>query len=194
LVLPDQFTGLFFRQGAKVFPGSKKEIMRSLFEETELRSIADEFIKQVVFAVKNKQVRRRSRKAGKGIFYAPVDASGRLADSVHSEMTEDGIQVLCNDYIDKLIFGQPPGEAPGVLEIEQWIADKGLGGELTAQGVAKQIYMFGNSIWAEHDGKDSGLLEDVDISDQLDRLEQKLTTHYADIVATQIMEQFKLAA
>jgi hypothetical protein len=161
-------------------------------EEQLLREVAEDFKSQVINAIQNKKIRRRSRRPGVGIFEAEVNASGRLAASVHDEWDDEGVKVLCNAYIDKLIFGQAPGANVNVSDIRQWISDKGL--DFKPETIAQQIYLFGNSIWAEHQGADSGLLEDVDISGSLDRLQSKLTPHYANLVALKLIDEFKLAS
>jgi hypothetical protein len=166
--------------------------MRTLFEEQCLREVADEFSRQVVNAIKTKKIRRRSRKPGRGIFEAEVNATGKLAESVHHEFTDEGIQVLCNSYIDKLIFGQPPGEPVNVSDLQKWIDAKGL--DYDAQSLARQIYLYGSSIYAEHQGQDSGLLSDVDISNNISRLQEKLTSKYADEIALKLVNEFNIAA
>ncbi len=168
--------------------------MRTIVEENELRLLAEDFAEQVRSQIKTKMVRRRSRKPGVGIFQSPVNASGKLAASVHHEWTDEGIDVLCNDYIDKLIFGQAPGEEVSTLDIEQWLRDKGLDGQFNARTIAMQIQAYGSSIWQEHKGKDSGLLEDVDITKGIESLQLRLTKVYADLVAANIIETFKIAA
>lgn len=161
--------------------------MLTLFEQQALREVADDFASQVVDAIKNKPIRRRSRKPGVGIFEAPVNATGRLANSVQPQFTDEGIQVLALAYIDNLIFGQAPGQAPNVMEIEKWLMAKGL--NYSPAGIVKQIYKYGNSIFAEHQGEDSGLLADVNISGSIEKLKEKLSRQYAEDIAVNFLNQ-----
>src|SRR5688572_2784368 len=95
----------------------QEKIMLSLVDQYELKIIADDFISQVKNAIRTRMIRRRSRRPGVGIFEAAVNASGKLAESVHAEWTDEGVEIKCLEYIDKLIYGQAPGQAPNVSDI-----------------------------------------------------------------------------
>ena len=164
--------------------------MLSVFEQYEISLVLQDFTDQVLDAIKNKQIKRQ-RVSGQS-FSAPVMATGKLYDSVQSVFYDEGGRVICEKYIENLIFGQPPGEQPDVSDIQQWMNAKGISGN--AQGIADKIWKDGNSIWLEHQGKDSGLLADINIQSSIERLTQKLTEKYANQVASEIVQQFKIAA
>jgi hypothetical protein len=160
--------------------------MLTLFEQHELHRVTDDFIRQVRRDIQTKHIKRKSR--GLGEFSAVVNASGRLADSVEDELYDDGIRVYCLSYIDKLIYGQPPGEAVSLTDIESWMIEKDL--DYNPATVAENIYRYGNSIWQKHRGENSGLLSDVNIEVSLSELETKLSEELAGLIANQIIQNF----
>lgn len=179
--------------------------MLSLFEQHSLNEVVDDFIRQVLDAIKNKPIDRVSMRFNRATgeydrraFKATVNASGRLYDSVQKRFYDDGVVVRCEEYINDLIFGKPPGEPVDQTDIQQWMEDKKLprlgyktpGPKL----ISDKINKFGSSIFIAHQGKDSGLLSDVNIEAALLTLKQKLTEKYANQVAAEIVETFKIAA
>lgn len=164
--------------------------MLSLFEQHELSIVLDDFTIQVLDAIKNKQIKRKYS-SGQS-FQAPVMASGKLYDSVQKVFYDEGGRVICEAYIDKLIFGQPPGDQPETSDIEQWLKEKGLSGD--AFKIGEKIWRYGNSIYMEWHGANSGLLSDVNIQGSVEKLKEALTKKYADQVAAEIVEQFNVAA
>lgn len=155
--------------------------MLTLTEQNELRKIADEYIRQVVDAIKNKPIERKGQQ---GNFSAPVNASGKLADSVQSELFASGIRVTALGYIDTLIYGRKPGTMPPVSAIESWMQAKGLGG--SPYGIAHNIGRYGSTIWQRWQGQDSGLLSDVDIERQLTELDDWLAEKYGNLVFAEL--------
>lgn len=141
------------------------------FEKIELQKIADDFIRQVQYAIKNKPIDRYSKRLGN--FSSSVNASGELHDSLEKELTPDGIKVTCLAYIDYLIYGRPPGGIPPTDKIQSWLDAKGF--DYNVYAVSSNIGQFGSTIWQRHKGADSGLLADIDISDAFDELENKLS-------------------
>lgn len=179
--------------------------MLSLFEQNILSELVDDFINQVLNAIKNKPIDRISLRFNRSTgeydrksFKAVVNSSGRLYDSVQKRFYDDGVVVRCEEYINKLIYGVPPGEPVSKTDIQRWMDDKGLpplgyktpGSEL----ISTKLNNFGSSIFLAHNGQDSGLLSDINIEASLENLKSKLTSNYANQVAAEIVETFKIAA
>jgi hypothetical protein len=179
--------------------------MLSLFEQHMLRELADDYIRQVLDAIKNKQIDRVSIRYNRSTgdydrksFKAAVNASGKLYDSVQSRFGDNGFVVRCEPYIDKLIFGEAPGQPVNTTDIQQWMDDK----ELPPLGyatpgsilISNKINKFGSSIFIAHQGADSGLLSDVNIEASMNNVMNALKDHYANQVTAAFKESFKQAA
>lgn len=143
----------------------------TLFEQEALQSLADSYIDQFKNAIKNKPIKRKSVANPEG-FEAVANASGRLAESPRVEMTENSMDIYVLAYIDELVYGKAPGEKVSQLEIEKWLEAKGL--NYPASAIVKNIKDFGNSIFLEHQGANSGLLDDINIESKLEETKQKL--------------------
>lgn len=56
----------------------------------------------------------------------PVNASGKLADSIRYEVADGKLRIFGLHYIYYLENGRKPGKAPPRAAIKQWILDKGI--------------------------------------------------------------------
>lgn len=158
--------------------------MLSVFEQYQLKKFSDAVTAKVVDAIRNKKIKRKSRRPWIGTFEATVNASGKLAESVEGVDTDTGLNIMIAGYVDKLIFGQPPGESVDVNGIAAWITVKDL--SFSAKRIAAQIRIFGSSIWQYHKGENSGLFEDVNFEAELDILNEALFNHYAGLVLAEL--------
>jgi len=165
--------------------------MLTIFEQVLFQDLANDFISQVKNAIKSKPVKRKTK--AKGSFSAPVNASGRLADSLRIELDDEGLSVICLSYIDQLVYGAPPQRIEtSVFEIERWLAVKGL--DYNPVNVMNNLQKYGSSIFQEHQGANTGLLENVNIDEKIKRVREQLTLKMIDEISSQIIEQFKVAA
>ena len=165
--------------------------MLSIYERHLFEEFASDFIAQVKNAIKTKPVRRKTK--AQGGFSSTVNATGKLAESLRSEIDDAGIRVYCLAYIDKLVYGQPPQRIDATeFEIKNWINAKGL--DLTATGVMNNLQRSGSSIWQEFGGQDSGLLGDVHFEKKLEEIKSKLTLKMIEDIGSEITKQFKVAA
>jgi hypothetical protein len=145
----------------------------TIFEQEALQSLADSYIEQFKDAIKNKPIKRKSVANPEG-FEAVANASGRLADSPRVEMTENSMDIYVLAYIDEIVYGKPPGGKVEKLEIEKWLEAKGL--NYSASAIVNNIKDFGNSIFLEHQGGNSGVLDDINIDLKLEEVKRKLIT------------------
>jgi hypothetical protein len=166
----------------------------TVFEQHTLKQFANDLIPEIINAIKTKKVARQSVRwdmAARQYIYrrfeAVVNASGRLADSVQDVYGDDQLKIICEGYIDKLIFGQEPGEPVDDSSILRWMDDKGLASsQRGAALIGTKINRFGSSIWIEHQGKDSGLFADIDFDSAIAKLQKTLADEYAENVLTEI--------
>ena len=143
----------------------------TIFEQQLFEQLAEDFISQVKMAIKTKPIQRKTKAQGE--FSSVVNASGRLADSLRSEITENKINVYALAYIDNLIYGQAPSQVEtSVFEIENWMIDKGL--EFNAVSVFNNLQQYGNSIFQKFQGGNSGLLDDIDLTSHIDKIKEQL--------------------
>lgn len=143
----------------------------TIFEQEQFNWLANEFITQVRNAIRTKPIKRKTK--AKGEFEAVANASGQLADSLRSEITENEINVYSLAYIDNLIYGQPPSRVnTTVFEIENWMNSKGL--EYSATSVLDNLQQYGNSIFQKFGGSESNFLEDIDLTSHIETVKQNL--------------------
>jgi len=151
--------------------------MLSLAQEVVISNFAKDLIKLLQRVIREKPIKRVSRRRVKGkyvdkIFYSPVNASGDLAKTLRYELTGTRLSIYANDYIYDLIWGKAPSKtAMGVdfnLEnkISKWMSDKGIESvdmdkDTLAQAITNKIQKFGSSIYLAYQGKNSGLLENI---------------------------------
>lgn len=159
----------------------------SIWEEQQLINLANKFIDQVKTAIYNKPIDRYTKRMGS--FAAPVNASGRLAASAQYEFTDSAIEVSVYSYIYFLIYGRKPSvKLPPQQRIEEWIKVKGFSANPFA--VMVSIAQNGTSIWQRHKGQDSGLLSDIDIEMDLQKLNEALSQKYVSQIADEISKTF----
>lgn len=164
-------------------------------QQQVLKRTAEEIAANIVYAIKNKPIKRYTKK--KGSFEAVANASGALAASVRIEYTEKGFRILAYDYIDAIIYGRRPttggGDGAVLRAITKWIPIKAPG--LNAYAVTSNIHKYGTSIWQQHHGKDSGLLENAINNSVIEKLNADLASAFIkDIMEGVSFELKKLAA
>ena len=143
----------------------------TIFEQQLFEQLAEDFISQAKNAIRTKPIPRKTKAQGE--FSAVVNASGRLADSLRYEITENEINVYALSYIDNLIYGQAPSRVEtSIFEIENWMIDKGL--EFNAVSVLNNLQQFGNSIFQKFQGANSGLFDDIDLTSHIDKIKEQL--------------------
>lgn len=148
------------------------------------------YAEEVKKAIKNKPIKRKSISKPDG-FESVVNASGQLHDSVRHEVTDQEVNVYALSYIDKLIFGQPPGERVEVSEIEKWLEARGL--NYNARTVTRNIRAVGSSIWNEFEGRNSGLLLDIPLEQKIEELKQQLLLRSVEEIKSDFIETMKAA-
>lgn len=169
--------------------------------EVVISNFAKDVIKILQNVIREKPIKRVSRRRVKGkyvdkVFYAPVNASGELANTLRYEITETRLSIYANDYIYDLVWGKSPsGTASGIYfnlegKISKWMGEKGIESvdvdkDTLAQLITNKIQKFGSSIYLAHQGKNSGLLENI-ISDNL-------ISDYNSKFTKQLGEDFKAA-
>lgn len=166
-------------------------------EEHELLLVAESFKRQIQDAFTNKLLNRISRRRGKPYeFRSNTIASGRLRKSVTATLTDSGVFVDCFAYVDNLIFGTPPG-AVDINKIQQWMVEKdikNISGNV-AQNIVDRIYKHGSSIWDYNKGQNSGIFEDVNIDNELERLVENIAKYQVSKISEDVFKQLeKLAA
>lgn len=155
--------------------------MLTLSQQIVIENFAKDFIKLIQEVIYTRPIKRVSRRRVNGkyvdtTFYAPVNSSGELARTLRYEITEAGLSIYANDYIFELIYGKPPNKASSDLDfnleskIRTWMDAKGIksatvDNDTLGQLITNKIQKFGSSIYLAHQGKNSGLLENI-ISEQ----------------------------
>lgn len=158
--------------------------MLSLGQTVVIENFAKDLIKLMQLVIRNKPIKRVSRRRIKGkyvdkTFESPVNASGDLAKTLRYELTGTRLSIYANDYIYDLIWGKPPSNtAMGIdhnldSKISKWMSDKGIQSvnidkDTLSTLITNKIQKFGSSIYLAHHGSNSGLLENI-ISDNLIR-------------------------
>lgn len=124
--------------------------------------------------IRNKPIKRRTE--NKGQFEAIVNASGELANSLDYHIDGYTLYITANEYWREVVYGQEPGVIPDVASIAKWLQDKSL--SLSPQRVAMNIGYFGNSIFQEHQGENSGLFDEATDQSILSDFNQKLANEF----------------
>jgi hypothetical protein len=168
--------------------------MLSLFQIADLNDYLTSLSGDIAETIRTKPVQRYSK--GLGSFEAPVNATGNLANSVEHTITENSVSILANDYINKLINGQAPGEFPTQFDIENWLSIKGL--TYNPYSVINNIGFFGSTIYQQFKGQESNLLEDYIQNNQIDpeiteEVMNIVNRNLIDTITREMLEQFKAA-
>ena len=162
-------------------------LMLSPSEQVILRNFAELLKSGIQKAIKTKKVTK----------FGAVNSSGRLHDSVEIRYTENGFQILANDYITGLIWGVRPGESTATIgQISRWIDEKPIQSSLPNNTLAALIVRKqmkeGNMIWRTHKGANSGLLEDALSDDKFDNFIELLASQSVTELTDKIVESFDL--
>lgn len=161
--------------------------MLSPSEQVILRNFAEQLKADIQKAIKTKKVTK----------FGAVNSSGRLHDSVEIKYTENGFQILANDYITGLIWGVRPGESTArVLDIKSWIQEKPVNAPIPINTLAylivRSISKKGNMVWRTHKGVNSGLLTDALSDDKFDRFIDLLSSQAVTDLTERIVQSFDL--
>lgn len=170
--------------------------MLTLSQQVVIDAFARELVEMIRNVIKTRPIERVSLRNQNGKqttrrFSAPVNASGNLAATLRYELTETNLSIYANDYIYKLIWGEPPNENNKVSndEIKAWFKTKGIEpeGEMNedtlASLVVNKIKKHGSSIYlALATGQNSGLLENI--------VNERLISEYNNKFTAQLKEEF----
>lgn len=162
--------------------------MLSPNENIILRNFAEQLKADIQTAIKTKKVTK----------YGAVNSSGRLHDSVEIKYTDNGFQILANDYIEGLIYGVAPGQSTATIDqISRWIDEKPIkasipNGTLAALIIRKQM-KEGNMIWRTHKGANSGLLTDALSDDKFDNFVELIASAAVTDLSENIVRSFELS-
>ena len=164
--------------------------MLSPSEQVILRNFAEQLKADIQKAIKTKKVTK----------FGAVNSSGRLHDSVEIKYTENGFQILANDYITGLIWGVKPEESTATIgAISKWIDEKPVQSNLPngtlAALIVRKMQKEGNMVWRTHKGANSGLLTDALSDDKFDNFIELLASKSVTELTDKIVEafDFKLA-
>lgn len=129
--------------------------------------------------------------------FGPVNASGKLRDSVRYEVSNGTLRVYALGYSYFLEYGRKPGKRPPKEAIKQWIADKGIvpngiSTDSLAYLIARKIGEKGSMIY-QQGGSD--LLSSVINDELIDDLKNDFfKAMVADAVGAFRSQVLKLAA
>lgn len=163
-----------------------------------LQRFAENVIRELQDAIRNKPISNFKT--------SPVDASGKLHDSLEWDFTEDGLVILANDYIYHLEYGRKPtaeGAAAGGMgeslydQILKWMNVKGIFNlNMTQESLAflitRKIHKEGTTIWRENKGEPSGLLESAINDDAILDLSDELAISMVSLVTSEILKDIEL--
>lgn len=161
--------------------------MLSPSENIILRNFAEELKIEIQKAIKTKRVTK----------FGAVHSSGRLHDSVEIRYTENGFQILANDYIEGLIYGVRPGESTAThADIARWIDEKPIQSSVPTDSLAAIILRKqkkeGNMVWRTHKGANSGLLEDALSDDKFERFTELIASQSVESLTDALVKSFDL--
>jgi hypothetical protein len=170
--------------------------MLTQYEILVLENFRDKYIAEVVNAIQTKLIKRAKivRDKNGNVNFVPFEATvnntGALAKSVRGIISYDTLVIYAAGYIDTLIYGRSPNPQPPIDKIESWLTSKGLG-DYSAWGIARNIAVYGNSIWRVHKGADSGLLADIDLDAILAQAKSELTEYKIESITNELLSSFK---
>lgn len=149
--------------------------------ELFLRELGGEIQAKIVDAIKDKQVTK----------YGAVNASGKLANSIRFETTNNGerLVVYAEDYIDYLVYGRSPGKRPPKDVIRKWIDDKGLepigiSKDSLAYLIARKIGNEGTEIYKQGG---SNLLDGILTFEMIQDVRDKLQNDLLSVFTTELL-------
>lgn len=148
----------------------------SVSQKIVLDKFAKQFIAQAKLDIRTKKVSNYRK--------SPVNASGELDRSFEYRITDNGMEILANDYVYYLLYGRKPGRKPPFQAIRDWIDQKGIvpnegntsaNRDSLAWAIVKSIANKGTSIYQTFAGSNSGLLDESFDPEALKQLEKELT-------------------
>jgi hypothetical protein len=171
--------------------------MLSLSQQILIEQFAQKVIADLKIVLKTKPIQRKSVKYINGernesVFSAPISASGKLADSLRYEITDNQLIIYSEDYIYYSIYGRAPttktGSGAVKDKIKQWIKDKGITSDISenqlAYLISRKIHREGNSIYLFSGKNNTGLLDNVITQQMINDFNDKFTKQIeADIAA-----------
>lgn len=162
--------------------------MLSPSENIILRNFAEQLKADIQTAIKTKRVTK----------FGAVNSSGRLHDSVEIRYTENGFQILANDYIEGLIHGVAPGQSTAThADIARWIDEKPISSSIPTNSLAALILRKqkkeGNMIWRTHKGANSGLLTDALADNKFDNFVELIASAAVTELTDEIVKSFELS-
>lgn len=172
--------------------------MLTFVEQAAFQRFAENIIRQLQDAIRNKPISNFGT--------SPVDASGRLHDSLEWDFTDDGVQILANDYIYYLEYGRKPTESGSSSsgsgeslydQILKWMNAKGIFNlNMTQESLAflitRKIHREGTTIWRQHKGEPSGLLESAINDNAIADLSDELGNSLISLVTSEILKDIEL--
>lgn len=152
--------------------------MLTLGQQLVLNGIAQQIVDRMRYELANKKIDRISIRRKNGFierknFSAVAKASGKSGNTLRYEVSENSIIVYGEDYLLNIVYGEAPtgqtsftNKDSQLSGIRGWIDEKPLDvGDKNPNTVARliqdKIASYGSSIWAKHNGKDSGVFADV---------------------------------
>lgn len=166
--------------------------MLTLAMQSVIEQFARDLIKLIQNNIYNKPIKRISRRKVKGkyvdkAFEAPVNATGNLAKTLRYELTDTNLSIYANDYIFELIWGKPPVKAAMDYDltldskIKSWMSAKGISSSTYDDNtlsnlIRNKINKFGSSIYLANHGNNSGLLENIINTQNIDAYNAKFTS------------------
>lgn len=141
--------------------------------------------RELIDNIKNKLL---ERKGARGRFESVANASGKLAESVRSEVKGGELTIYASDYIYYLENGRQPGKPPPRDVIKQWILDKGIIPEdITIDSLAyliqRRIAEEGTTIYQANGSDILSSIFDIE-------LVNSLQDEFAGLVAIEIIDEF----
>lgn len=171
----------------------------SFAEKAAFQRFAEHIVVSLKDAILNKKISNFNQSA--------VDASGKLHDSIEWDFTDDGVQILANDYIYYLEYGRKPSQKKSSIssgngqslydQILQWMKVKGIfnlnmTNESLAFLITRKIHKEGTTIWRQNKGKPSGLLASAINDDAILDLSDELGNSMIELITSEIIKDIDL--
>lgn len=121
--------------------------------------------------------------------FGPVNASGKLANSVEIEENEKGFRIFINNYAYFLIYGRKPGSVPPKGVLLEWLAERGIPVE-KEDAVRFSIGRKGTTVYQENRGAASDLFKQTLSEDNLGGFTEKLADYYTNTIVSDILKGF----
>ena len=150
--------------------------MLTLSQQVIFEDLAKKIVNELKLILKTKNIPRKSVRYEKGEritknFSSPVSASGKTAEAVRFEVTDNAILIYAPSHVYTLIYGRKPTSNSGSWsdsksDIRSWIRNKPnftlVGSEDQAiYLITRKITREGNSIYLFSGSNNSGLLNNI---------------------------------